>query len=189
MRAALVSFLAVIMAQITLAVESPIAGYTVVDIQWDIEVAPGQREILNGTVQEIYSQALELNPDFEIKPVAPILSARSRIDRRWVNCNNWPLGNGERLQSGINYLRGVRGRPTNGPGPGNCGQVSCSWGSSIWWCNDNSTPKTLDSFNAIANSAQYILQVCPSGDGLGEYSGQNFEQGNWNTIIRGQSNC
>jgi len=26
--------------------------------------------------------------------------------------------------------------PANGPGPGACGRVSCSWNSAIYWCND-----------------------------------------------------
>jgi hypothetical protein len=38
--------------------------------------------------------------------------------------------------NGIEYLGKVRGVPTNGPGPGNCGRVSCSSNSAIWWCND-----------------------------------------------------
>ena len=40
------------------------------------------------------------------------------------------------IKIGIEYLRGVPGKPASGPGPGNCGRVSC-WGeSAIYWCND-----------------------------------------------------
>ncbi|KAK3322866.1 hypothetical protein B0H66DRAFT_216165 [Apodospora peruviana] len=166
MRAAIATVLAVIMAQTSLAVETPIPGYTVVDIEWDIEVAPGQREILNGTVQEVYAQAVELNPNFKINnPVAlpsneveRALSTRSRIDRRWVNCNNWPLAERSRLQEGINYLRGVGGRPTNGPGPGNCGRVSCSWHAAIWWCNDVS----FQSFSLLVDTCRHYIHMTRS---------------------------
>lgn len=41
---------------------------------------------------------------------------------------------------GINYLRSITGKPKNGPGPNNCGRVSCSWNSAIYWCNDVSCP-------------------------------------------------
>jgi hypothetical protein len=27
-------------------------------------------------------------------------------------------------------------KPLNGPGPQNCGQVACNWGTSIVWCNE-----------------------------------------------------
>lgn len=36
----------------------------------------------------------------------------------------------------LDYLEGVSGKPTNGPGPGNCGRVSCAYGTGVWWCND-----------------------------------------------------
>ena len=37
----------------------------------------------------------------------------------------------------------------------------------------------------VANSAQYILNVCAPY--VNQVSGQNFESGNWNTIVRGDS--
>ncbi|KAK0655328.1 hypothetical protein B0T16DRAFT_311408, partial [Cercophora newfieldiana] len=35
------------------------------------------------------------------------------------------------IRAGIRYLRHVNGVPQNGPGPGACGRVSCSWKSAI----------------------------------------------------------
>lgn len=53
-----------------------------------------------------------------------------------VTCNNYDQALRFRIQEGISHLRGVNGKPRNGPGPGNCGRVSCSYNSAIWWCND-----------------------------------------------------
>lgn len=49
---------------------------------------------------------------------------------RWTPCDAWIISDG------VIYLRGVKGKPKNGPGPGNCGRVSCSYNSAIYWCND-----------------------------------------------------
>lgn len=53
-------------------------------------------------------------------------------------CNNIPGGttSGWRVKQGIEYLGTVAGTPTEGPGPGACGRVSCSYGAAIYWCND-----------------------------------------------------
>ncbi len=40
------------------------------------------------------------------------------------------------IQREIKRLYGISGKPVNGPGPGNCGRVSCSSFSGIYWCND-----------------------------------------------------
>lgn len=50
----------------------------------------------------------------------------------------------------------------------------------------NTEAKTLDSWNWLANSAQHIVNTCAAGSD--RVSGQNFEEGNWNTIVRGD-NC
>ncbi|UNI18893.1 hypothetical protein JDV02_005131 [Purpureocillium takamizusanense] len=147
---------------------------------WDVEVSCGKFQVLNGTIQEVYAEALRLNPGFSLrhKP-APRGLNQKRSD---VRCGNWPLANKGRIQEGINYLRTAPAAPRNGPGPGNCGRVSCSHNSAIWWCNDNTVAKTLDSWNWVADSAQHIVNNCAAR--ASHVSGQNFEAGNWNTIVR-----
>ncbi|KAK4236721.1 hypothetical protein C8A03DRAFT_35373 [Achaetomium macrosporum] len=177
MRVALPSVLAVFMAQATMGVEAPLPGYTIVPMEWEVEVAPRRTEFLNGTIQEVYAKLVEINPYFQRKPLpsgddmkrAPVGAFDRRATR--VNCGTWPLANKGRIQEGINYLRTVPAAPRNAAGPGACGR--------------NPTPKTLDNWGMIADSAQYILQVCvPAVD---QVSGQNFESANWNTIVRGDS--
>lgn len=76
------------------------------------------------------------NTDYVVKK-----STRGLLEKRdSVNCDprhgEWIFTYLEPIVEGISYLRGVPGSPSNGPGPGNCGRVSCSYESAIWWCND-----------------------------------------------------
>lgn len=117
----------------------------------------GPTVILNGTAQEVYAQLLNLNPNYEAqlgtidqKAAASAITRRSALLHRkrqhqvvgpyWDG--DWKCGYGDKgadigaIRVGVHYLRGLNGRPANGPGPGNCGRVSCSYNSAIWWCND-----------------------------------------------------
>ncbi|GJN85895.1 hypothetical protein PLIIFM63780_009470 [Purpureocillium lilacinum] len=167
-----------------MSLQPPAPGYGVETLLWDVEVARGRFETLNGTIQEVYAQVLRLNPHFKLPEDPPVARGLNR-KRSTVRCGNWPLTSKDRIQEGINYLRRLNGAPRNGPGPSNCGRVSCSYNAAIWWCNDNTVPKTLDSWNWIADSAQHILNTCAPGANM--VSGQNFESGNWNTIVRRDS--
>lgn len=120
---------------------SPIPGYAIETLQWEVEIAPGWTEVLNGTVQEVYSQILQIEPNFKLAstPRTHPAERESKIERRAINCGTWPLANKGRIQEGISYLNGLVGSPTNGPGPGACGRVSCSYNAAIWWCNDVSS--------------------------------------------------
>ncbi|KAK6852853.1 hypothetical protein PG995_011404 [Apiospora arundinis] len=169
-------------ASLAVGIESPIPGYGVETLQWKVDVAPGETKVMNGTVEEVYQQILKSNPEFKLGGDAQALRRATHLQKRSVNCGTWPLADKGRIQQGINYLRGVGGAPRNGPGPGNCGRVSCSYNAAIWWCNDDRSPKTLDNWNWIADSAQYILSVCAPS--VNQVSGQNFERGNWNTIVK-----
>ncbi|KAI1116482.1 hypothetical protein F5Y14DRAFT_448998 [Nemania sp. NC0429] len=172
--------------------DTVIPGYTIVDLSWEVEATPGIPPVLlNGTVQEVYAQLLELNPAFEIQhpPIASRHAApdgRSKLVRRdHTSCGNWPLASKKRILEGYKHLAGILGKPKNGPGPGNCGRVSCSYNSAIWWCNDNTFSKTLNSWYTIAESALIITNDCASG--ADKVSGQRFHADKWNVIVRGDS--
>ena len=128
------------------AADSPIPGYTIEALEWDVHVAPGQVHVQNGTIQEVFVQALQINPDFKRTDAVRVASSSSTPRRglhehmkRAVNCGTWPLANKQCIEEGIAYLRTVPAAPRNGPGPGNCGRVSCSHNSTIYWCNDVSS--------------------------------------------------
>ncbi|RAK78812.1 uncharacterized protein BO72DRAFT_457416 [Aspergillus fijiensis CBS 313.89] len=176
--------------------EAPLPGYGVEEFSWEMETSPGgPTVILSGTVQEIYAELIKINPtydgDFAELAANNTLAAENHVDtssssslhkRNDVTCNNYPQAIRRRIEEGISYLRGVSGQPRNGPGPGNCGRVSCSYNSAIWWCNDNTAPKTLPSFNNIADGAQVVINQC---DPTGVYvSGEENHADKWRALVR-----
>ena len=137
---------------------APIQGYKVVDLTWEVETTPGGPTVqLTGTVQQVHEQLLQINPhyerDFNITYETPsaLVAASSNLASRsghphmndalgkrggHTECNNYGDADYLAILDGIQYLRHVPGTPANGPGPNNCGRVSCSFQSAIWWCND-----------------------------------------------------
>lgn len=55
--------------------------------------------------------------------------------------DQWGVYSGN--QENIWYLRGVKGKPVNGPGPNACGRIACSHDTAVFWCNDVSKPSTF----------------------------------------------
>ena len=86
-----------------------------------------------------------------------------------VGVNQWGVASTDRIIDGIAYLRSVTTQPSWGPGPGNCGRVSCSWNSAIWACNEHTTEFTLPNFGLVADCAQLIVNFC-------SFSDNNFDQ-------------
>ncbi|KAK4160029.1 hypothetical protein QBC43DRAFT_338541 [Cladorrhinum sp. PSN259] len=153
----------------------------------------GLAVVLNGTVEQVHTQLLEINPNYEAD-FADIMAAKDaerNLTRRQqgiddVFCNNWLHADLNPIMDGIRYLHRVPGRPQNGPGFGDCGRVSCSWKSAIWWCNDNTDSKILDNFDEIAESARDVVAGCT----IVWYrlvSGQRFHPDKWNVIVRHDS--
>lgn len=197
----------------------PISKYTIETPVWEVEVAPGQTEVLNGTVQEVYARALAINPNFQRVPAVARSSVQKLETARLaekrgsvVKCGNWPSAERRHIHADIAYLRALTAAPRMPLGPGACYRVSCSYDSAIYWCNDvsshdigpcprrfpllsarlnhspfaltqNKTWKNLDNLGLIANSAGFIIFTCARKASY--VSGQNFEAGNWNTIVRG----
>ncbi|KAK0657741.1 hypothetical protein B0T16DRAFT_316009 [Cercophora newfieldiana] len=173
-------------------------GYDLVPMAFELEVSLGRVEVFNGTVQEAIAQAQALNPDFQLPELSlpeqePLNAPERRELQRRVQvkfCYNWDGAERAAIYQGIYYLRSLSGTPTLGPGPGKCARVSCSYNSAIIWCNDNTVSKTI-TWDGMANSAKRITEIC--GWGLNPYnnryytSGQNFEDSNWNTLIKKES--
>ncbi|KAL6232796.1 hypothetical protein BDW75DRAFT_242633 [Aspergillus navahoensis] len=184
--------------------------------EYEIEVAPNKTIIARGTIEQIREQALAHNPNWDeeyyahaqklaneryqldpaIDDTNSTLSTSSLEKRRAKDFNTLRITCGGRWHA-VSYdgalrealrLYGIKGRPRNGPGPGNCGRVGCSYGTSIVWCNDNTTTRTLSSFDEIADGVFAIMEKC-SHDKFGEgtkVSGQAFNKANWNVILRGE---
>ncbi|KAK4178068.1 hypothetical protein QBC36DRAFT_235245 [Triangularia setosa] len=75
----------------------------------------------------------------------------------------WEGGVGDadavRISDGIYYLQNVPGYCMNGPGPNNCGQISCSYNSAIMWCNHNRYPYKTHC-RRFAKYAQAVVNGC-----------------------------
>ncbi|CEJ87474.1 hypothetical protein VHEMI04427 [[Torrubiella] hemipterigena] len=182
--------------------EDPLQGRTFEPIEWEVQATPGGEMIkMNGTVEAVHEQLLAINPNYEAEfaaleietPAAEeehALAKRTDFSTSKLNCfGRWRGATTKEVQDGINYLRKVPGRPTNGPGPGNCGRVSCSWNAAISWCNDTPNPKTLASYGSIADGAAWIKAYCLSGGDFAFTAGQIFHPTGWNVIVYNSGPC
>lgn len=112
--------------------EPPAPGYGVEQISWSIEISEGQYLTLNGTAQEVATQAQQINPEWSPRPRdAGRQYSRDFSSPANLVCGNWPTANCLNIGQGINYLASIAGEPQMGPGPGNCGRVSCSYNSGM----------------------------------------------------------
>ena len=131
-------------------------GYSIKIPSWEMEVIPnGEKVTLNGTIQEVHAQLLQLNPNWDedfkdrfhsrntspFERRADFTGARTDCDREEANPYD--------IQQGIEYLRRVSGPATNPPGPNVCDRVSCSWSNAILWCNEVRPPLSLKELQLI----------------------------------------
>ncbi|KAK4228548.1 hypothetical protein QBC38DRAFT_474674 [Podospora fimiseda] len=191
--------------------DSPIPeGFAVVDLEWVVETTPGGPNVtLTGTVQQIHEKLTEINPnwDEDFAPViakrkAQVLAARASstpeanggLEKRdWTICG--AAGRGHKnaglnpIIDGVAYLRTLSGQASRGPGPRSCGQVSCSWDSAIWYCNNNSFTKLMPWFH-IANAAQVLLNECSFKEG-GSWllKGERWHDDGWFAIVARNPSC
>lgn len=154
-------------------VEDGIPGYELMTPTWEVQISPNGPTIeVTGTIEEVTEQLHKANPNFEedwgILPRSayddsddspPATSPRrlSPLERRTdfsgakTLCNPWDYHSNctvTVIRNDIKYLRGVGGRPTAGPGPGQCARVACHNGCGTFWCNDVSLPPL--SFDAVS---------------------------------------
>lgn len=176
-------------------------------MSWSVETIPGNTtstKILNGTVQEVYKQLTEINPNYKdllsnhlsSKAAMPppdtfsTFNSMADVPSNCGYCNvctkRWAPAAYMIILDGISHLNNLTGKPANPPGPGWCGRVSCEWGSSIWWCNDNDERKELDSWHQIADAAEDITRQCFwfERDQSRVTGGQIFQPGGWNVVVR-----
>lgn len=128
---------------------SVIPGYGIEELTWELQTTPGGPAVnVTGTIEQAYKHMKTINPGFlsnfgfDQPPVnvsslsmMPLESRGYTIDH--IACDvdfEWAFL--EPIQTGMFYLNNIPGKPTNGPGPGNCGRVSCSYDAAIYWCND-----------------------------------------------------
>ncbi|EGO61634.1 hypothetical protein NEUTE1DRAFT_98715 [Neurospora tetrasperma FGSC 2508] len=162
---------------------SAISRYGIEELTWELQTAPGGPAVnVTGTIEQAYKHMKTINPgfisDFGFDQPVNVSSLSTPLESRGytidhITCDVFEWAFLEEIQTGMFYLNKVPGKPTNGPGPGNCGRVSCSYGAAIYWCNDtvvNNCPQSIGSWN------------------MGPYAeltkGQIFMTDNWNVIVR-----
>jgi hypothetical protein len=144
-------------------IESPIPGYDIFIPSWEVSATPdGPSIVLNGTVEQVHEQLIELNPNYDADFAITVsgeddtITTANYLDRfpsnSGHNCfGRWHFVFTDTLWDGINYLRRIGGQPSMSAGPGTCGRVSCSYRTAIYWCNDVR--------NHISNDA--LMRVVP----------------------------
>ncbi|KAG6108416.1 hypothetical protein E4U14_003663 [Claviceps sp. LM454 group G7] len=201
-------FLSLVASVSAVAIPESITGLFVPS--WNVAIEPGQEVeiVVNGTVQQVDAYMEANYPGWSAKwanftsnsksapakrtPGTRPVSPRPELMKvKSIMCEApLPACLTGAIRGGIDYLRKIRkGRhPRNGPGPRNCGKVSCSDDSAIFWCNDTDQPKILDSFSDIALGAEIVTYWCGMDGYDTTVAGQAFLFGDYSVIV-GQSNC
>ncbi|CAI4217802.1 unnamed protein product [Parascedosporium putredinis] len=150
-------------------------GFTIVPLSFTGAYGRrGEVHTFNGTVEEVVSQIVAINPDFDLSDDEESGLAR-RGDQGWrkrvvarKDCGDEGTGwtSARRIQDGINYLRKVtRDKPRFEVGRKECGRISCSYNSAIFVCYDphKDSPAVYDQeWSYVADYAQgIIMDWCP----------------------------
>ncbi|KAI0459602.1 hypothetical protein F5B21DRAFT_499282 [Xylaria acuta] len=141
-------------------------------------------------LQHIEEQIREINPNFswsrETEPGSRDSPEEEKVNILCDMAWNPKFASVFHIRQGITYLHKVHGNCTNGPGPGNCGRVSCSYGSGIWFCNDNPHPMSVPC-STFGDRAWDIVEKCYAFGNFPTDSvhGQAFDIEGWNVIVAG----
>ncbi|KAK4667786.1 uncharacterized protein QC764_0109740 [Podospora pseudoanserina] len=146
-----------------------IGGYGMDPISWDLPVKvddpTGATTTVTGTIEEVIAQMEARysgrNATFPVlipTTSAHISAAAAAGDPESFTCDvPFTKASNNQILDGIHYLWGMSGTAKNGPGPGNCGCVSCSWWAAIYWCNDDDHEQEVR-WKQIGNGAYYLRQ-------------------------------
>ncbi|KAM7189900.1 hypothetical protein V8F33_009809 [Rhypophila sp. PSN 637] len=189
-----ICLMAFVIAQV-LANDALPPGYTLSELTWSFNpFGNGTTVNLTGHVQKVLHELYTISPAFYNKIITTPVPPANNIDLLTGNytCGPQPGIDGRvsksAIEDGIYYLRQVPGRPWMRSGPRACAQVSCSWNSAIWWCNDNPHSISLIWFKSIADCAQVLCDNCVDNNWIWpSVIGQNFEKGNWTCFTREES--
>ncbi|KAK0666739.1 hypothetical protein QBC41DRAFT_338878 [Cercophora samala] len=160
------------------ALQPPVDGYSVVDVQWSLPVDPsnpnGARESVTGTIEEAIAQMEAAHPgwnqtftsNIKFADTHTLLTRDDNPVRDSWECNykvNVGPANSVNIRDGARYLSAIDSPPPKNA-PLGCGRVSCAYNSAIWWCNDNSFEYEI-TWKNIASSAWTLQDECSFWDG------------------------
>lgn len=134
-------------ASIKATLEAPLANYTAVDIEWNVQINSSLPSIaVNGTVQDVVAHLATIHPEY-VSTLEKTIAERKQgvagaaaglVEGRRRQTVLVPQGTEhycyrfenaiyEDIQAGISYLESIAGTPTLGPGPSTCNRVSCMY--------------------------------------------------------------
>ncbi|KAI1139440.1 hypothetical protein F5Y05DRAFT_412540 [Hypoxylon sp. FL0543] len=163
------------------------SGYSLSNLTWTGTITKdGPDMSFNGSsFQDIEAQILKVDQDFTwdseniTSPNTLMTSVKHHLS---CDPNNIWWAQVFRIQQGVDYLKGIKGTCSMGPGPRVCTRISCSYKSAIWWCNDNDYSIREDC-SVWSDYAQDILNSCQTHDASSRVRGQEFSTDNWNIMI------
>ncbi|KAM7211250.1 hypothetical protein V8F06_013368 [Rhypophila decipiens] len=155
-------------------------------------------ELSGYSSEEIEAEAKKIHPQYTIfskddQADAPKYNSTLQARQTFaINCwqpESYGLApNWNAVWDGVNYLKSITGNCRDHPGPAACGcRVSCSWGSAIYYCNDN----TVEHWEPCAGLVMLLgtlptLAITTTPSTLVKLSWA-FDQRHWNTIVGGGS--
>ncbi|KAK0735737.1 hypothetical protein B0T21DRAFT_442542 [Apiosordaria backusii] len=137
------------------------------DVTWDMPINPADKNSatvsITGTIQKAVAKMEADYPGWNATLMARGPSyggARLEQPIRY-DCNVKVDDTCEQsiVYYGAAYLLGMDGNAKNGPGPENCGRVSCSYNAAIIWCNNNNEDKEVEWWR-IGRAAAMITRHC-----------------------------
>ncbi|KAI7213546.1 hypothetical protein KC333_g6522 [Hortaea werneckii] len=148
---------------------------------------------LQGTIETVAAQLLEINPDWHPGVVGKNTPSKTDTAKRAEIspplCND-DLG-GQRyartriLSNGADYLKGLNGNCRQPPR--SCGRVSCSYDAGISFCNDGNNDIYVPCAE-LGRRVDGIVGLCGDGGTRMFTKGQVFDTDNWN-VIAARSDC
>lgn len=130
-------------------------GFKLAETQWDVDIRPGEKITLNGTIESVYAQLLELNPTYETDNAEQIAARLAQLKEETTALQKNQLARRDHTEcdhagfkgsvpasavwEGVQYLWRVGGEAWIGPGE--CARVSCSCSAAIGWCSYVSYPR------------------------------------------------
>ncbi|KAK7976769.1 hypothetical protein PG989_015232 [Apiospora arundinis] len=159
-------------------------------IQWKLAIEEGGPIMeFNGSLQEVEKQIQAIKADFKFTPIESPNNtvALNELDTtRMCLPMDQQAAAAYRTQQNIDYLRGLGDTKCgdNGGSDGqSCGQISCSWGSAIKWCNMGANyyeTKCSD----FADYAQDILNNCQSSNRVKTHGYEDVETPDYHFRVR-----
>ncbi|KAL6232180.1 hypothetical protein BDW75DRAFT_243226 [Aspergillus navahoensis] len=168
---------------------------------WTVKPYPDGPDLnLTGAVESVYAQLKSINPHYDedwglenghdessvfgshssSSPNANFQLAKRHTLKCYPDDKTFAFS--RYIIAGIKHLRKVKGQPHNNAR--SCGRVSCSWGNAIIWCNDSEEPRSLPSFENIADGAQAIMDGCWDGNYKHVFGGELDHTDHWRVIVK-----